>query len=103
MTTYLDLLWTFLNSPVGVALVSGLFLMVLGRIFTRKPEWETFYGLHKDKLVTALNASSYPVLRTTDARDRLLEDLRKKMNDTLSEYGVEPRIRRLYWDSFHFD
>lgn len=33
-------LWAFLNSPLGVTLVSAVVVAILGKLWTAKPEWQ---------------------------------------------------------------
>jgi len=42
--TILAGLWEVLNSPVGVALVAGLTLWLLNRIYAAKPGWQKYEG-----------------------------------------------------------
>ena len=40
----LGLVWTALNSPVGVTAVASLALWALNKIYTAKPEWQQYEG-----------------------------------------------------------
>jgi hypothetical protein len=50
--TLASLLWAFLNSPVGVTVVSSVLLLLVGKFFTATPErekvFETYKGLFFD-------------------------------------------------------
>lgn len=39
------MLWAFANSPIGVTLVSGVFLFLLNRLYAAKPGWAKFEGV----------------------------------------------------------
>ncbi len=67
------------------------------------PKLEAYLPEFRHELIMALNSSTYAELRGRDTQMKILEDLKKKMNDALRDYGVEPRVRQLYWNSFHFD
>ena len=67
------------------------------------PKLEAYLPEFRHELIMALNSSTYTELRGRDTQMKILENLKKKMNDALRDYGVEPRVRQLYWNSFHFD
>ena len=50
----IEALWTFCNSPVGVALVSGVVLTVLGHLFKSRPAWEELYDTYRADLFSAV-------------------------------------------------
>jgi len=44
MSTVLQGLWAFLNSAVGVAILAGIVLVVLNRLYAAKPLWTKYEG-----------------------------------------------------------
>jgi len=40
----LTAVWGFLNSPVGITAVAGVVLLILNRIYAKKPLWQTLEG-----------------------------------------------------------
>ena len=50
----IETFWTFCNSPVGVAIVSGIVLAALGRLFSAKPSWEEIYDTYRADLFSAV-------------------------------------------------
>lgn len=42
--TILDLVWTALNTPVGITVVAGVFLWLLNRLYAAKPGWFKYEG-----------------------------------------------------------
>ena len=44
MKTILEVLWTVLNSPAGIAALAGLILWALNRLYAAKPEWRQYEG-----------------------------------------------------------
>ena len=49
-----SLIWTFLNSPVGLALVGSVLTYVLGKVFTKKPEWLNYANQLRPLLIQAV-------------------------------------------------
>ena len=48
--------WDFLNSAPGIAILAGLLLYVLNRIYAKKPLWEQFEGVIINAVKTAEKA-----------------------------------------------
>lgn len=46
--------WTFANSPVGVTIVSGVFLSFLSWLFTKVPKVEKLFQTYKGPLMDAV-------------------------------------------------
>jgi hypothetical protein len=44
LDTILALVWQFLNSAPGVALLSGLMLAAINAVYARKPTWKKYEG-----------------------------------------------------------
>lgn len=40
----MDALWTFANSPLGIACISGVVLFVLNKVYGKKPAWAKYEG-----------------------------------------------------------
>jgi len=40
----LTAVWAFLNSPVGITAVAAVVLLILNRIYAKKPLWQTLEG-----------------------------------------------------------
>lgn len=51
------LIWTFVNSPVGVSIISGLVLFILARVWKAKPAWEKVYNEHKGLFFDAVRTA----------------------------------------------
>jgi len=53
----LEMVWTFVNSPTGIVLLSGMFLWAINKVYAKKPAWKQFEGLivagckHAEKLI----------------------------------------------------
>jgi hypothetical protein len=54
-------------------------------------------------IMMASKRESYDDLQSTHTQVTILEELKAKMNEALHAHGVEPRVRELYWNTFHFD
>lgn len=67
------------------------------------PKINALIPLFRHELVTMASSRSFFELRRPETQTKMLEDLKKKMNDALRMHGVEPRVAELYWNSFHFD
>ena len=48
------IIWAFLNSPVGMALVMGFLAWILGKLWASKPEWEKYYNTYKGAFFSAV-------------------------------------------------
>ena len=44
LKTILEVLWTVLNSPAGIAALAGLILWALNRLYAARPEWRQYEG-----------------------------------------------------------
>jgi len=44
MTAILEALWTFANSPLGIAAISAACAYLLGRLFIARPAWREWEG-----------------------------------------------------------
>jgi hypothetical protein len=42
--TILSAAWAALNSPAGIAVVAGLVLWLLNRVYAARPEWQKYEG-----------------------------------------------------------
>lgn len=49
-----SLVWTFLNSPIGLSVVSLLLAFVLGKVFTKKPAWRAYADKYRPMLLLAI-------------------------------------------------
>jgi flagellar basal body-associated protein FliL len=67
------------------------------------PKLQALMPKFRHELITALSSRVYDELRSRDVQNNILDEMKKSMNATLKEYGVEPRVTELYWNSFHFD
>ena len=67
------------------------------------PRVEALLPKLRHELIIRASAKSFNDLRRTEIQYKLLDDLKNVMNQTLRDYGIEPRITELYWDAFHFD
>ena len=67
------------------------------------PKLQALMPKFRHELITALSSRVYDELRSRDVQNSILDGMKKSMNKTLKEYGVEPRVTELYWNSFHFD
>lgn len=61
-------LWAFANSPVGVALVSGVALFLLGRLFTAKPGWRATYDRYRGLFFDAVRYAEKAIPDGTEDR-----------------------------------
>lgn len=68
------------------------------------PMLEHYLPEFRHKLIMALGPPmTYTELRARDTQNKILDDLKRELNDGLRDYGLEPRVRQLLWNSFHFD
>lgn len=42
--TIWNLVWTALNTPLGITVAAGVFLWLLNRLYTAKPSWSKYEG-----------------------------------------------------------
>ncbi len=68
------------------------------------PMLEKYLPEFRHKLIMALGPPmTYTELRARDTQNKILDDLKKELNDGLRDYGLVPRVRQVLWNSFHFD
>jgi flagellar basal body-associated protein FliL len=67
------------------------------------PRVEALLPEFRHKLIVMASAQLFDDLRRPETQNKLLEDLKKDMNHVLANHGVEPRVRGLFWNAFHFD
>lgn len=48
------LVWAFVNSPVGVAIVVAILSAILGVVFKRKPEWQEIFESNRGNFFDAV-------------------------------------------------
>ena len=48
------MVWTFVNSPMGLTIIGFLLMMVAGKIFTKKPKWKELVLAHGPLLMQAV-------------------------------------------------
>ena len=44
MENFIDGLWTFANSPVGLTIIGAVAAWILGQIYLKKPQWKKYEG-----------------------------------------------------------
>ena len=49
-----DMIWTFLNSEVGITIVGFILVIVAGKVFTAKPQWKVYADKYRPQVVTAI-------------------------------------------------
>jgi hypothetical protein len=59
-----SMLWAFANSPIGVTLVSGVFLFLLNRLYAAKPGWAKFEGT----IISAIQYAEKAIPDSTSSR-----------------------------------
>jgi hypothetical protein len=59
------LIWAFINSNVGLALVGGLLVFLLGRFFKARPEWETLFHKYRPAFFDAVRQAENAISPTT--------------------------------------
>ena len=47
MNEFWSLVWGFVNSPVGVSMVSGIVLFLLGKLWKIRPSWEREFDRYR--------------------------------------------------------
>ena len=57
----------------------------------------------RHELIRIAGNKSVQELRAKEQQVTILNSLKTTMNDALQRHGVERRISRVYWHSFHFD
>ena len=68
-----------------------------------KPKVVSLIPVIKNLLIREATSRTYAELLDPAVQQQILEDVRRKVNETLKEYGVEPRIVGVYWTVFHFN
>jgi len=48
------LVWAFLNSPSGLAVIGFLLTFILGKVFTAKPKWKVYADKYRPLLIAAI-------------------------------------------------
>ena len=67
------------------------------------PKIEALLPQLRHELIEMASVRSFEELRSRDTQEKILETLKKKLNEALGMHGVERRVRKLYWNTFHFD
>jgi len=62
MTELLSTLWTFLNSPAGIALIAGIVLWALNKVYAAKPAWAAYEGT----IITAIRLAEQTIPDTAE-------------------------------------
>lgn len=68
-----------------------------------KPKVEQLIPQIKDLLVRETSSRTYGELLDLAVRQQIVESVKRRTNETLKAYGVEPRIVDVYLYQFHFD
>ncbi|MBN1809618.1 MAG: flagellar basal body-associated FliL family protein [Planctomycetes bacterium] len=56
----------------------------------------------KDALIREITGRSYGELLQPSVQQQILDDIKRRANDMLKSYGLEPRIVEVYWTLWHF-
>ena len=68
---YLQMAWTFLNTPVGYMVSGFIFLFILNKIFDKRPGWKKYEGFMIDAVRKAegwiKDDNDSPILNKADA------------------------------------
>ncbi len=64
MDAILRAVWEFFNSPVGIALVAGVVLWLLNRLYAAKPGWQKYEGATDEEKTLLRSLMSLCRLRT---------------------------------------
>jgi hypothetical protein len=67
------------------------------------PKVEALIPEFRHKLIVMASSTLFDDLRRPETQAKMLETMKKEMNDVLESYGIEPRINKLFWSTFHFD
>jgi hypothetical protein len=70
MMVFLDGLWTFANSPLGISLVLILAGSVASWVFTQKPEWKKIFDQHRGVLADVIRFAETSVDPEADNRSQ---------------------------------
>ncbi len=81
-----SILWVFVNSPIGITLVTGAILWVGHKVFTAKPRWEETYDRFRPMFFQAVkyaegaidDKSENAAMRKADAAIKFVLKLQKK-------------------------
>ena len=57
----------------------------------------------KDMLILEASSRTYSELLDLSVKQQILENVKRRVNQTLIEHGVEPRIIDVYWMAFNFN
>lgn len=49
-----SLVWTFLNSPLGISLVSMALIVLVGKILAKKPAWKVYADKYRPLIIAAI-------------------------------------------------
>ena len=50
----IQVVWTALNTPAGVAFIASVFIYILNKLFSYKPTWKKIYEKWEGSLVSAI-------------------------------------------------
>lgn len=83
-------IWTFLNSPLGLLIVSALIALALARVFTARPAWRAVFDKHRPAFFDAVrfaeqaipDGSDNVALRRLDEALKWVAKLEPKLANT---------------------
>lgn len=67
-----------------------------------RPRVERLVPKIKDMLIQEASSRTYSELLDLSVKQQILENVKRRVNQTLTEHGVKPRIIEVYWLAFHF-
>lgn len=100
--SYLHMIWDFVNSPLGITLVTITTSFVLGKIYVKKPKWKAYAEKYRPIFVAAVkeaekripdNMKNKNVKRLDCALKLVLE-----VNGRLNEEAAKDAITHVHAD-----
>ena len=95
-----SMIWTFLNSPMGLTIVGAVLAFILGKIFTAKPTWQVYLNKYKPMLIEAVKKAEKAIPDSTaNAGLARLDEALKFMlavNNKLDEASLKKAITAVH-------
>lgn len=88
-----SLLWTFANSPLGIALVSLAAATLIGRVLTKKPEWKRYVEKYKPTLIQAVKMAEKAI--PDDVPEAGMKRLDLALRYVLNLFDAAERVPKL--------
>jgi hypothetical protein len=85
-----EALWTFLNSPVGITVISSAVAWILAKLWTAKPAWRRYVDLYGPYLVQGVKLAEKAI--PDDTPNKSLQRLNHAMAYALRMIAVDQNL-----------